>query len=157
MMIELDVHDIERAALVAARMAMNAIRKGYKDVGDPTDDLTRFEQHFRGAKAELAVSNYTGLEWTAEFEDWTHDVGHLEVRSREWDDRQYLRINQKDLTKHTPAQQFVLCRVDGQYVEIIGWQTMATVQRRGRQHRWGGGLCWILEIDELYPPELLLT
>ena len=155
MLYELNAHDIERAALVAARMSMNAIRKNFRETGMPIDDMTRFEQHLRGAKGELAVAYYTGLEWTAETEDWTHDVGHLEVRSREWDDWMSLRITYRDLEKHAPSQQFVLCRVDGRHVEILGWQTMANIHRLGNQHKWGAGLCWTLKADRLYPPDLL--
>lgn len=156
MLIELDHIQIERATYAGARVTMKAIRGGYKDTGTKTDDMTRFEQHFRAAKAEIAVSLFTGLPWLSEENDWTHDVGELEVRSIEWDARPALRASWKD-ERHDPSQQFVLARVDGRWVEILGWSTLAKIRREGTTKQWGQGLHWYLDHAQLYKPETLLA
>lgn len=156
MLIELNHHDMERTVLAAARVAMKAARLNLKDTGPETDDRTRFEQHWRGAKAELAVSIHTDLYWHAEEEDWTHDVGQLEVRSVEWDSRPELRCNWKDQRRHDPAQKFVLARVDGRFVELLGWSTLGLVIARGQRREWGSGSCWYMKADQLHPIDTLL-
>jgi len=155
MLITLDPIEVERATLNAVRLTCRAIRKGYKDTGTPTDDMTRFEQHFRAAKAELAVAQFTGLEWLAEHYDWAHDVGHLEVRSIEWDSTIQLRASWKD-ERHGPSQQFVLARVDGQYVEIIGWSTYAKIRSLGKRKMWADKPHYYLDREYLFSPELLI-
>ena len=156
MLIELDHHDIERTVLAAARVAMKAIRLKLKDTGPETTDQARFTQHWRGAKAELAVSIHTGLPWHAEEQDWTHDVGDLEVRSVDWYKRLELRCTWKDEHKHDPAQKFVLARVDGRFVELLGWSTLGLVVARGERREWGHGLCWYMNAAQLHPIDTLL-
>lgn len=109
-------------------------RDRYAEIASNYGTTRELAKDLAGAAGELAVSIYTGFQWTGRYSDYGHDVGDLEVRTRRTlNGRLCLHDLELDRKQYKPGQRFVLCRyiVNTNVVELAGWSWVGTILRKG--------------------------
>jgi len=109
-------------------------RKRYENVASNYGTTRAYAKDFAGAAGEYAVHLYTGLPWVARDTDYEHDVGNLEVRTRQTHNGRLCLHDLELARKNYPlGQKFILTRyIKRGEVELAGWSWKGMILRKGQ-------------------------
>jgi hypothetical protein len=150
----LDAYEARWAMFVGWYRHHEGERRDYIQ-SDGTNSNNGLINHQRGAAAELAVSKFLGLAWTASvntYKRFPDIAGDIEVRSHGGDG---LRIKPKD--SNNPI--FIsVTRLGGRRFRIDGWiygYEAKTDKYYQAKEKHSGNPEWVVPLDKLWTPSVL--